>query len=92
MDGSHDLACFLIQDVRTPVGVEKVQLFNQPVVLSQEERVQRNHSQVLISSGITWESFILNTRPSGAGEANFSLTSLKTGRVVAQTLRPAGAP
>lgn len=59
MDGSHDLARFLIQDVRTPVRVEKVQLFNQPVVLPQEERVQRNHSQVFVSSGITWEKFYL---------------------------------
>lgn len=59
MDGSHDLARFLIQDVGTPVRVEKVQLFNQPVVLSQEECVQRNHSQMFISSGITWEKFYL---------------------------------
>lgn len=57
MDGSHDLAGFLVQNVRTPVRVEKVQLFNQPVVLPQEERVQRNHSQMFISSGITWEKF-----------------------------------
>ena len=44
MDGSDDLAGLLVQDVRTPVRVEQVQLFHQPVVLSQEERVQRNHS------------------------------------------------
>lgn len=44
MDGSHDLAGLLVQDVRAPVRVEQVQLPDQPVVLSQEERVQRNHS------------------------------------------------
>lgn len=91
MDGSHDLAGFLVQDVRTPVRVEKVQLFNQPVVLSQEERVQRNHSQMFISSGITWEKFTYNNRPCRPRKAGFSLTSLKTGSVVAQTLRSVGA-
>lgn len=39
--------------------VEEVQLLDQPVVLSQEERVQRDHSQMFISSGITWEKFCL---------------------------------
>lgn len=59
MDGSHDLAGLLVQDARTPVRVEQVQLCDQPVVLSQEERVQRNHSQMFIGSGITWETAIL---------------------------------
>lgn len=91
MDGSHDLAGLLEQDVRTPVRVEQVQLFNQPVVLSQEERVQRNHSQMFISSGITWETFIFNNQPRRTQKLNFSLTSVKTGCAVAHMLRPTGA-
>lgn len=58
VDGSQDLAGLLVQDVRTPVRVEPVQLPNQPVVLPQEERVQRNHSQMFIGSGITWETLV----------------------------------
>ncbi len=50
MNGSHDLAGLLVKGVRAPMGVEQVQLFDQPVVLSQEERVQRDHSQMLIGS------------------------------------------
>lgn len=60
MDGSYDLAGLLIKGVRAPVRVEQVQLFNQPVVLSQKQRVQRDHSQMLISSGITCETLIMN--------------------------------
>lgn len=60
MNGSHDLAGLLIEGVGAPARVEQVQLFDQPVVLSQEERVQRDHSQMLIRSGITCEMFIMN--------------------------------
>lgn len=58
VDGSQDLAGLLVQDVRAPVRVEPVQLPNQPVVLPQEERVQRNHSQMFVGSGITWETLV----------------------------------
>ena len=60
MNGSHDLARLLIQGVRAPVGVEPLQLFDQPVVLSQEKRVQCDHSQMFIGSGITCEAWIMN--------------------------------
>lgn len=60
MDGSHDLAGLLIKGVRAPVRVEQVQLFDQPVVLSQKQRVQRDHSQMLIRSRITCETLIMN--------------------------------
>lgn len=56
MDGAQDLASFLVQRVRAPVGVELLQLSDQPVVLSQEEGVQRDHPEVLIGSGITCEA------------------------------------
>lgn len=52
MDGTQDLAGFLVQRVGAPVRVEPPQLFDQPVVLSQEERVQCDHPQVLVGSGI----------------------------------------
>jgi len=50
VNGSHDLAGLLIKNVRAPVRVEQVQLFDQPVVLSQKESVQCDHSQMLIGS------------------------------------------
>lgn len=53
MDGAQDLPGFLVQHVGAPVGIELLQLSDQPVVLSQEECVQRDHPQVLVSSGIT---------------------------------------
>lgn len=67
LDGPQDLAGLLVQDVRTPVRVEQAQLCNKPVVLSQEERVQRNHSQMFIGSGITWETAILYSRACTTG-------------------------
>lgn len=59
MNGSHDLAGLLVESVRAPVGVEHVQLFDQPVVLSQKERVQRDHSQMLVGSRITCGTFTI---------------------------------
>lgn len=56
MNGSHDLARLLIQGVRAPVGVKPLQLFDQPVVLPQEKRVQCDHSQMFVGSGITCET------------------------------------
>lgn len=53
VDGAQDLAGLLVQGVRAPVGVEPLQLSDQPVVLAQEERVQCDHPQVLVGSGIT---------------------------------------
>lgn len=53
VDGAQDLAGFLVQGVRAPVGVELLQLSDQPVVLTQEECVQRDHPQVFVCSGIT---------------------------------------
>lgn len=89
VDGAHDLPGLLVQGVGTPVRVEQVQLLNQPVVLSQEERVQRDHSQMFVSSGITWEALVFYSQTRRNQEPNFSLTRLETGSVVA--LRSAGA-
>lgn len=66
MDGSHDLAGLLVECVRAPVRVEEVQLSDQPVVLSQKECVQSDHTQVLIRSGITCETLIINNSSSEA--------------------------
>lgn len=50
VDGAYDLASFLIEGVGAPVGVELVQLLNQPVVLPQKERVQRDQPQMFVDS------------------------------------------
>lgn len=100
MDGSHDLASFLVEGVGAPVRIEQVQLSDQPVVLPQEERVQRNHSQMLVGSGIPWETVTMSTSPAEAKEENKhlleSLTSLEAGRGVlvlacVRSVSPAGA-
>lgn len=60
MDGSEDLAGFLIEGVGAPVGVEQVQLLDQPVVLPQEERVQRDQSQMFVGSRIACQESTMN--------------------------------
>lgn len=61
MNGSYDLAGLLVEGVRAPVKIEQVQLFDQAVVLSQEERVQCNQSQMFIGSRITCEALVMNS-------------------------------
>lgn len=85
MNGAHDLTGLLVQGVGAPVRVEQVQLLDQPVVFPQEERVQRDHAQMLVGSGIPCEVFIVSSSSSETCRAfysHFQLTSLKAGRGV----------
>lgn len=85
MNGAHDLAGLLVQGVGAPVRVEQVQLLDQPVVLPQEERVQRDHAQMLVGSGIPCEVFIVSsssTEPCRVFYTRLQLTGLKAGRGV----------
>ena len=61
VNGSHDLAGLLIENFRAPVRIKHVQFFDQPVVLSQKERVQGDHPQMLIGSRITCETSMIKS-------------------------------
>lgn len=50
---THNLPCLLVESLSVPVRVEVGQSSHQPVVLTQQQRVEGGQSNVLVDSIIT---------------------------------------